>query len=430
MSISSDAVENRPRVVVCGAGFAGAYCARELARLLGPQADILVIDAHNYFVFHPLLVEAGVGHLEPRHVIVPLRSFLSRQVRLRVAELVSVDPENHRVVYRVPGETAARSVVYTHLVLGLGSVTSFPPIPGLKENAFQVKSLADAIELRDHVVGQLERANLAKSLEERRRMLRIVVVGASYTGCEVAGEFQHYLHNAICSYRNLKREDCEVFLIELGERILPALSEDLAGYAAKRLERRGVRIQTRRTITAVREGGRLELDDGSVLEAETLVWCAGIAQNPMAATLPFTKNQRGFLECDVTGRLMGQDSVWGIGDGATNPKPSGGIYPPTAQAATRLGVHVARNIARSLKGKAPRQIRFADLGSLCVLGSYDGVAKVMGIPVVGFLAWWLWRSVYLMKMPGFGRKLRVSADWTVSLFSRPDVVQVGLRRRR
>jgi NADH dehydrogenase len=430
MANSSDAVEGKPRIVICGAGFAGAYCARELARLLGARADILVIDAHNYFVFHPLLVEAGVGHLEPRHVIVPLRSFLTRQVRLRMGELISVDPDNRRVDYRIPGETTNRSVAYTHLVLGLGSVTAFPPIPGLRENAFQVKSLGDAIELRDHVIGQLERANLARTVEDRRRMLRMVVVGASYTGSEVAGEFQHYLHHAVKSYRNLRPEDCQIILMERGKRILPALSADLAQYAAQRLTRKGVEIRTGRTISRVVEGHRMELDDGTTIDAETLVWCAGIAQNPVAATLPFPKDQRGILQCEVTGQIKGHDSVWGIGDCAANPMPAGGFYPPTAQAATRLGIHAARNIVRAIDGKAPRPIRFADLGSLCVLGSYDGVAKVMGIPVAGFLAWWLWRSIYLMKMPGFGRKLRVAADWTVSLFSRPDVVQVGLRRRR
>ncbi len=429
MSRTSRDFDKRPRIVIMGAGFAGAYCAYELSRLMKDKVDILVIDTHNYFVFHPLLVEAGVGHLEPRHVIVPLRVFLPRRVRFRVGNLVAVDPDERQVKYRITGENDVRFTHYDHFVLAMGSVTSFPPVPGLRKNAFQVKTLGDAIELRDHIVLQLERANVARSEEEKRRILRMVIVGASYTGAEVAGEFRHYILDAIRLYRNLKPEDCEVILMERGPRILPALSEKLSESATRRLRAKGVKVITGTTISKV-DGSTLHVDDGTIIESENLVWCAGIAQNPMISGLPFPKDQRDIILCDPAGHVEGYENAWAIGDCASNPKPGGGYYPPTAQAAIRLGLQAARNIANSLNGKPVKPIRFRDLGSFCVLGSHDGVANVMGIPFEGFPAWWLWRTVYLLKMPGFGRKLRIASDWTVGLFSRPDVVQVGLKLNR
>ncbi|MBI1293009.1 hypothetical protein GC173_17500 [bacterium] len=416
-----------PRIVILGGGFAGAWCARRLAREL-PTADILVIDVHNYFVFHPLLVEAGVGHLEPRHVVVPLRSFFNRRVRFRMAEVEGVDAEARQVRYRVKGEADARVTPYDHLVLAMGSVTFFPDTPGLRENAFQVKSLGDAVSLRDRVVQLMERANLVEDAEERRRLLRLVVVGGSFTGVETAGEFQDFLHKGTSFFRNLTPSDAEVVLIERGPRILPALQPSLASYAHQRLGARGVRIVTEKTLRSV-EPGSITLDSGEVIAAETLVWCAGIAQNPRARTLPFSQDQRGFLLAAADGRLTGQANVWGIGDGTVNPRPGGGTYPPTAQAAVRLGEAVARNIAAAVKGKPTQPIDFPDLGSLCVLGGQDAVAQFFGIRLAGFLAWWMWRTVYLMKMPGIGRKARVALDWTIALFFRIDVVQLGLHAR-
>ncbi len=420
--------DTRTRIVVLGAGFAGAYCASELSRRLGARADILVLDAHNYFVFYPLLVEAGSGSLEPRHAVVPIRDFLGRGVRFRLGEVLDLDTSAQTVGYRIVGEQARRTARYDHLVVALGSVTAFPEIPGLRENAWQVKSLGDAVALRDQMVQLMERANVAESLEERRRLLRFVVVGASFTGVEVAGEFHHFLHEGVHSYRNLKEEDVDVMLLDRGPRILAPLSESLARYAQQRLEKRGIRVLTGRTIRSA-ESRTVTMDDGTIVQADTLIWCGGISQNPRARSLPLPGDARGFIKCNVDGRVEGFQNIWAIGDGAINPRPKGGTYPATAQAAIRLGARAGANIARAIAGRATRPINFRDVGSLCALGGKDGVAQVFGLQIAGFAAWWLWRSVYLMKMPGLGRKFRVALDWTVDLFFHRDIVQLGLRRK-
>lgn len=421
-------VRTRPRVVILGGGFAGAYCARELQRLVGERAaDILLLDEHNFFVFYPLLVDAGVGSLEPRHAIVPIREFLSLRTRFRMGRAVRVDPESQRVHYIMTGEQQERVIEYDHLVIALGSVGNIPPVPGLREYGWQVKSLADSIALRDRAIQLLELANVAQSEEAKRRLLHLVVVGGNYTGVEVAGQFEEFLREGARHYRNVRPEDVRTTLVEYGPRLLPAMRARLSRFAERKLREGGVDLRLNETLVEIGEDYAV-LKSGERLDAATCVWCAGIRQNPAVATMEFRKDERGYLDCEPDGRVKGCANVWAIGDTASNPRPGGGFYPPTAQAATRLGVQCARNIARAFDGRKPKPIRFRDLGSLCAIGNRRAVAEVMGVPFSGFIAWWLYRTVYLLKMPGASRKVRVVMDWTLELFFRRDYTQLGLHR--
>ena len=413
-----------PRVVVLGGGFAGAYCARTLARR---GVETLVIDRNNYFVFYPLLVEAGTGSLEPRHVVVSIRSMIGRAA-FRLGEVVGLDPAERRVSIRVPELDRQEQVAYDHLVIALGSVTRIPNVPGLREHALEMKGMGDAVALRDRAVRMLELADAAPDAETRRALLHFVVVGGNFTGVEVAGELEALLRAARRRrFTLIGPDDFRVTLVERGDRILQALGPELGDYAANRLRRRNVDVVLRDTVTSI-ERDRVRLQSGGTIAARTVIWCAGIAPNPVLASMPLPRDEGGWLLCERDLRIKGFDNIWGVGDCAINPDPAGKGYPATAQHALREGIGAARNIARVLEGRPAIPCDIINQGSLAALGCRTGVAQVFGVRVSGFLAWWLWRTVYLLKMPGLSRKIRVATDWTLDLFFRRDYVQLGVHR--
>ena len=256
------------KVIILGGGFGGAYCARKLERLTGNRGpETLVIDRHDYLVFFPLLVEAGTGSLQPRHVVVPIRSFL-RTSEFRMAEALSIDCVRRQVTIRSAHEKTPRTLAYDHLVLALGSVTRLPDIPGLRQHGFEMKSLTDAVELRDRSISLLEAADASTDAAQRRSLLHTVVVGGNFTGVEVAGELHAFQRRAARKFRHVSSADCAMTLVELSDRILPALDKDLACYAQRHLKKRGLRIRLRTTVKEIHED-HVILDDGATLPAST-----------------------------------------------------------------------------------------------------------------------------------------------------------------
>ena len=414
------------RVVILGGGFAGAYCARALAKRVKTPRDVLLIDRNNYFVFYPLLVEAGTGSLEPRHTVVSTRSMIGGS-SFRLAEVTGVDLARREVVLRVPELHKEQRVGYDHLVIALGSVTRLPDLPGLREYGWEMKSLADAVALRDRVARLLEIADSTPDPALRRAMLHLVVIGGNFTGAEVAGEFDAFLSGARRRYRNIQKGEARVTLIDHGEQILSALGRQLGDFAAANMRERGIEVLTRESVTEIGPDF-VTLASGPRIAAHTAIWCAGIAAPPSLKNMGLPLDERGYIVCERDCRVKGHDNVWGIGDAAVNPGPDGKGYPATAQHGVREGTHCARNIAAVLAGRPTTPCDIRSQGSLAALGCRTGVAEVFGVRLSGFWAWWLWRTVYLMKMPGFGRKVRVAMDWTLDLFGRADPVQLGLHR--
>jgi NADH dehydrogenase len=410
------------RVVILGGGFGGAYCAQELQRR-SPDTEVLLLDRNNYFVFYPLLIEAGTGSLQPNHVVVPVRSFV-RNATFKMAEVLDVDFSDNRVYFELQGTGERNSVRYDQLVITLGSVTRMPALPGLREHAFEVKSLGDAIRLRDRAIRLIEEASAIEDERRRRARLHFVVVGGNFTGAEVAGEFHTYMRRAARRYPNLHPDDCQVTLIELSDRILGSLDQDLSEFARANLERRGVDVRTETSVAKIDED-RVHLDNGEVLESATVVWCAGIEPNPLVDSLDLPKDKRGYLLCDPDLRVRGRKNVWAIGDCAVNPDEHGRSYPSTAQHAVRQGLHLARNIIDTLSDRSTTDFRFKTLGSLVALGCRSGVAKIGPLKLSGFAAWWLHRTAYLIKMPGLSRKVRVALDWTLDLLFARDYLSLG-----
>jgi NADH dehydrogenase len=387
---------------------------------------VLLIDRNNYFVFYPLLVEAGTGSLEPRHTVVSTRSMIG-DASFRLAEVTGVDLAKREIALRVPELDQEQRVGYDHLVIALGSVTRLPDVPGLRQYGWEMKSLADAVALRDRVARLLEIADSTRDESLRRAMLHLVVVGGNFTGAEVAGEFDAFLSGARKRFRNIGKGETKVTLIDHGEQILSALGRELGDYAAANMRKRGIEVCTRESVIEIGPDF-VTLKSGPRIATHTAIWCAGIAAPPSLAHMGLPLDERGYILCERDLRVRGHDNVWGIGDAAVNPGPDGKGYPATAQHGVREGAHCARNIAAVLAGKPTTPCDIKSRGSLAALGCRTGVAEVFGIRLSGFWAWWLWRTVYLMKMPGFGRKVRVAMDWTLDLFGRADPVQLGLHR--
>lgn len=409
-----------------GGGFGGAYAAKTLNKVLPSDWEYTLIDRNNFLLFYPLLVEAGVGTIEPRHVVVPIRDFVHDQ-DFRMAEITGVDVALQQVRYRMIGSLAQSSMHYDHLVLAMGSTTKMPPVKGLAEYGFQLKSLADSISLRDRAIRLLELANTIDDDEARRALLRVVVVGANFTGIELAGEYQDFLTDAYKSYSNISREDISVVIVELADRILTAIDADLADYARVHLERRGLKIYTKMSVTEVLED-RVVLTDGTSLSTYTCVWAAGIAPSPLLEKVDGLPRERGWIKCGADLRVHGFENVWAVGDIAKIDDPNHQSYGATAQNALREGTHVAQNIGRVLEGKATQPFVYNPVGSLAALGCRTAVAKVFGIKISGLFAWWLFRTVYLMKMPSWSRRIRIVMDWTTDLFFKRDIVQLGVPR--
>lgn len=421
---------SRPRIVIVGAGFAGAFAAQGLEKQLRPdEADVLVLDRHNYFVFTPLLLEAGTGNVEPRHTVVPIRAFLKHS-EFRMAEVAAMDLSGQTVTYRLVGEdeTATASTIhYDHLILTPGSTTRLPNVPGLREFGYQVKSLGDAVALRDRAIRLLEQANASDDPDRRRALLHIIIVGGNFTGAEAAGEFDMFLRAALRSYRNVRSDEITVTLVELTDRILASLGPKLSDYATNHLRKRGVDVRLNTTVESIARD-HVRLSTGETLAAHTVLWCAGIAPSPLVQRDDLPRDEQGYVLCERDLRVKGFNHVWAAGDSAVNPDPNGNPYPATAQHAVRQGKHLGRNIAAVLRGDSPTPCNLRSQGSLAALGCRTGVAEVMGLKLSGFPAWWLWRTVYLLKMPTLSRKLRVALDWTMDLFFSRDVVQLGVHR--
>jgi NADH:ubiquinone reductase (H+-translocating) len=406
--------EERSGTVIVGGGFAGAYVARKLGR-----RGATIVSPENFMLFTPMLPEAASGTLEPRHAVVPLRT-MCRHADLVLGRVVAHDRDNRRVQVRT--EERVFWLPYTDLVVALGSVVRTLPIPGLADHALGFKSLAEAIHLRNHVLTRLEVAAAAATEGHRRRELTFVFVGAGYAGVAALAELSDLVRDAIRYYPAAVRAIPQHWvLVDAAPKILPEIPSRLGDYAAELLLRRGMDIRVNTTLEAV-EPHAVRLSDGSRLLTSTVVWTAGVKAHPMLAELDLPLDERGRVRVDSSLRVEGEDHIWALGDAAAVPNEAtpGRVDPPTSQHALRQ----ARRLAKNLTG-GERPYRYRTLGEVATLGRYKGIANVFGIPIKGFLGWWITRTYHLYQLPLLSRKLRVVTDWTVALFFRRDIAELG-----
>ena len=415
-------------VVIIGGGFAGLYTALELEKLLKREQHITVtlLNSENFFLFTPMLPEAGASSIGTRHIVSPLRKLLRRTRFAEVAvESINLDS---RIVSARHSLTGARlEFGYDHLVLALGGVTNYFGVTGAAEHSIPFKTLGDAIYVRNHTIDKLEEA--AVEPERAEELLTFVVVGGGLTGVEVSGAINDFVRDAARYYPELDPKQIRVMLIEAGPRLMPEMNEELAAFAEKIMRARGIDVRTQTSVIKVEQDG-FELSTGERIRTETLIWGAGVAPNPLIARLDLAK-ERGRIRVNEYLEVEGRANVWALGDCAHIPDPrTGKPHPPTAQHAVREGKTAARNIAASFQIGERRSFDYKTMGQLAIVGERTGVADVMGYLFSGLFAWFLWRTYYLMRIPQLEKKIRVMLDWTLDLFFTRDIVQLAVTRER
>jgi NADH:ubiquinone reductase (H+-translocating) len=379
-----------------------------------------------------MLAEVAGSSLEPSHITTPLRSSLHSTDFIR-ARVAGIDLGERRVTLAESGsgkaEDLRQAIPYDHLVLALGAVSNYLGMPNLEKFCFNFKTLLDAIRIRNHVIEMFERADREPDGSLRKPILTFVIAGGGFAGIELAGALNDFARGILADYPGLHQEELRVIVVHSRERILPELSKSLAQYAQRRMEDRGVRFRLNTRLTDAHPG-IVVLSDGEI-HAHTLVWTAGTAPNPLLKTLPVEKDKRGAVVVDHSLGVPGHPGVWALGDCASiRDAKTGQACPPTAQFALREAELLARNIKAQLEGSPMREFHFNSLGALCVVGHQTACAELTppfaggrSMRFSGLLAWFMWRGIYLSKLPGLERKIRVLMDWMIELFFPRDIVQ-------
>lgn len=412
------------KILILGGGFGGLYTALELEKALGdePGIEITLVNRENFFLFTPMLHEVAASDLDITTIVNPIRKML-RRTNFFDGEVKSVDLENRAVtVSHGIDASHPHKLAYDHLVLALGSVTNFYNIPGLEQRALTMKSLADAVYLRNRLIEHLEEADFECCPALRAPLLTFVVAGGGFAGVETVAAINDFLRDALEFYPHLNEEMLRIILVEFAPAILPELGGELGEYARAKLEARKVEFLLKTKVMAVSHRG-VELSNGETIPTRTLIWTAGTAPNPLLGPLTCEKD-RGRIAVNEFLEVPGWPGVWALGDCASVPdKKTGRPYPPTAQHALRQGKVLGHNIAAAVKGGARKPFVFSTLGQLAAIGRRTGVAKILGFKFSGLIAWWLWRTIYLSKLPRIEKKLRVTLDWTLDLVFSKDLVQ-------
>lgn len=430
-------------VVIAGGGFAGVYTAQTLSRKLGCEAArrVALVASENFLVFQPMLAEVVGSALSPRHVVNPLR-LLCQGISVLRGDITSIDLTERSFRLQAGDFTGGVSVQFEHLVLALGGVVDLSRVPGMPEHAFLMKNVGDALRLRGAIIDRFEEANSETNEAERKRLLTFVIVGGGYSGVETAGQILDLTKEIVRFYARIGEDEPRVILVHSGPHLLPEISESLGRYTEENLSARGVEIILNARASAM-TASKLLLGDGRTIESHTVVSTVGNAPHPLLGDLCRKSGialEKGRIITDSMLRVPGHDRLWAAGDCAAVPMPakhaaerSEGVAkrspfkpqtycPPTAQFAVREGEVLGKNLARVLRNeRCEEKFAFTGLGELAAIGHQSAVAEILGLKFHGFIAWWMWRTIYLMKLPGFERKLRVMIDWTLDLFFPRDI---------
>jgi NADH dehydrogenase len=410
------------QILILGGGFAGVYTARCLEKLLRPEeASITLINRENYWVYQPMLPEVISGSIGLTNIVSPIRRLCPR-TNLVMREVEEIDLEKQIVTISPGFRPRQLQLKYDHLVIALGNITDFHGMPGLIENAMPFRTLADAMALRNHVIHVLEEADVEEDPELRRQFLTFVVGGGGFSGVEVMAELNDFVQSVKRNYLRLRNEPHRCVIVQAGDRILPEMSETLAIFAQRILRKRGVEIILNDRLRAA-TSERAILQSGTEILCKTLISTVPSAVPPTVQKLDCSK-ERGKLLVNTGLELKGYEGkVWALGDCASIRTVAGTMVPPTAQHAIREATTAAINIAAAVRGGKRAEFGFEGLGTLGSLGHGAAVAQVFGVKVSGLLAWFLWRFIYLMKMPGLNRKVRIATDWLLHLLFPPELAQ-------
>ena len=413
------------RVIIVGGGFGGVTLAQHLERKVPSDIEIVLISSENHFVFTPMLAEVVGRSISPLHMAVAGRQMVRRTTWL-TARVTDIDLQTHLVRYVGEGGENA-SLTYDHLVLACGSIVNMDMLPGLAAYAYPIKTLGDAVYLGNDLISRFEEAAVETDATQRRRLLTLVVIGGGFSGVEVAGAIMEVTNHALRFYPTLKGERAQVILLQHGDLLIPELNApSLSKFAYEKLGDAGVDVRLNSSAQEVTAAG-VRLKSG-LIEAATVISTVGTNPNPLIEKLGLPL-QRGRVVTNPDMSVTGASNVWALGDCAMVPnavdhRPS----PPTAQFAMRQAKQLAANLVRTFRGQPTQPFSFKNLGMLASLGNRTAVAEILGVRVSGFIAWVLWRAIYLAKLPSFARKLEVLVDWTWTALFSPNIVQLQTSR--
>ena len=416
--------ESRRRVVILGGGFAGLHAARRLQRTLAHRRDleVVLISRENYVLFTPMLHEVAAGDLDPADIVISLRKTL-RRVRLIQAEVADIDLQARVVQYAVGALRRPRELTYDHLLLAMGSETNYFGMKDVEATAATMKTLGDAALLRNRMVALLEEAAQETDESRRRHLMTFVVAGGGFAGVETVGAINDFLREALRYYPELDESMLRVVLVHPGKVVLPELGERLGCYAQEKLQRRGVELRLETQVTGY-EDETVKVAPGDSIGTMSLVWTAGVMPAAALGPLPVDK-VKGRIKVNESLEVAGHEGVvWAVGDCAAVPDGRGGVHPPTAQHGMREAVAAAKNIEAVVRGGAQKPFRFSTIGQLASIGHRTGVAQILGMRFSGFVAWGLWRGVYLGKLPEISKIVRVAIKWSLDLLFPRDIEQL------
>ncbi|MFL6442135.1 MAG: NAD(P)/FAD-dependent oxidoreductase [Nitrososphaeraceae archaeon] len=428
--------EKSTHILILGSGFAGIEALKRLQRKFRKKSniDITLVSRDNFLLFTPMLHEVSSGMIEIRHIATPIRTFCEK-ANFYEANVQSIDLQNKKVVITheigkqsEPTAYNQQLLEYDYLIIALGSETNFFGMEDIERYSFTMKTIDDAIVLRNHVISMLEQASVEQENSDlRKSLLTFVVVGGGFGGVETVGELNDFVKETVRQfYKNIFMTDIKIILVNSHDKILPEVGEELGDFALHKLKENGVQFIMNTHVKGA-TASTAKLVDGTVIATYTLIWTAGVRPTRVVANLPCDHDKHHRIISNNYLELSGYEGeVYALGDCASIIDPhTGKPYPPTAQHAIRQGKVAAKNIISSIEGKRKKQrFDYKTKGMMAEIGKRAGVAELFGFKIHGFFAWWLWRTFYLANLPTIEKKLKVMGDWTMDLVFKADVSMI------
>ncbi|MEZ5595207.1 MAG: NAD(P)/FAD-dependent oxidoreductase [Pseudomonadales bacterium] len=423
VDLSSLRSDHRRNIVIVGGGFAGVTLARHLERRLPPEWDLFLLSRTNLITYNPLLPEVVGASVLPGHVVVPLRRILKR-TRIRMVQVQDIDFANRTVTYVKPIHD---TIPFEHLVFAAGLDANLDTVPGMAQYGLPLKTLGDAMFLRNRVIGALEEATLTYDRARSHLLTNFIVVGGGFSGVEAAGEIHDLLQEAAPQFKRVTREQCRVHVVHSQPHLLPEVSESLGRYTETNMRQRGIEVYLGARVASVDAQG-VSLTNGERIAGATVISTVGAHAHEFIACLPCA-DARGRLPTDACLRVQGTDRVWALGDCAVVPNTATqSPSPTTAQFAVQQARLLADNLLACLAERPPSSFHYKARGQLAAVGHHKAVAEIFGVRLAGVAAWLLWRAFYLARIPTFAWKVRLFLEWNWSLFFRKDISLMTMER--
>ncbi len=426
--------KDKKKIVILGGGFAGIECARQLESKFGNnnEIELVMVSEDNFLLFTPMLPQVASGMIETRHIVLPIRK-ICRKIKFYEGRVKNIDPYGKRVTLWGIENKKNISIHYDFLIIGLGSETNFFGMGDVEKNAYTMKTLDDAIILRNRVMDMLEQAENETDPILRKSLLNFVVVGGGFAGIETAGELMDLLLDARKYYPTIHKKDLKVIVLEALDAILPGFNRKLANFAKEKMTKKGIDIKIRTTVITF-DGNEvitktpdkyprnsIDASKTNSILTKTLVWTAGVTPVNTIKRSMF-KTENGKIVVNNYLEVTNFPGVFAIGDCAMFlDSETGRSFPPTAQVAEAQAKIAAKNLTSMIKNSEKEKFVYQSKGQMAIIGKRSGIATFLGINISGFLAWLIWRSIYLSKIPTFDKRIRIFLDWTIDLFFDRDI---------